>query len=414
MNKKIKVLTLSDNPLFFSGVGTQTKYFIDALLESGKFSVFSIGGQARPVKKEGIIKVSDDWEILPTHGYGTREMIQTVMRKFKPDILWFMTDPRFWEWLWLQDREIRPFMPMVYYHVWDNYPAPNFNKPYYESNDYVINMSKITQDMVEKVSPDVPSRYIPLTVNHDLFKRLPEEKIEEFRKTVSSNIKDKFIIFWNNRNGQRKLPGTLLYWYKEFVEKIGKGKSVLIMNTDPKDEVGTNIEAVMESLDLIHGEVLLSPIQVPTDQLVNFYNISDVTVNISHSEGFGLSTLESLACETPIIVNNTGGLQEQVIDGVNGYALEPVSKIIVGSLTVPYIYQDYCSKEDFINALMKLYEMPKEQRKEMGKAGREHVINNYNFDSVKRTWVELMENIYKNDGSWEDRKNYNAYNVIKF
>ena len=38
--------------------------------------------------------------------------------------------------------------------------------------------------------------------------------------------------------------------------------------------------------------------------------MSDVTVNISDAEGFGLATLESLSCATPIIVNMTGGLQE--------------------------------------------------------------------------------------------------------
>jgi hypothetical protein len=37
MSKKIKVLTISDHPLSPSGVGTQTKYVIEALLNSGKF-----------------------------------------------------------------------------------------------------------------------------------------------------------------------------------------------------------------------------------------------------------------------------------------------------------------------------------------------------------------------------------------
>ena len=46
------------------------------------------------------------------------------------------------------------------------------------------------------------------------------------------------------------------------------------------------------------------------------YNMADCTINISDAEGFGLATLESLACETPIIVNMTGGLQEQVTNGV--------------------------------------------------------------------------------------------------
>ena len=42
--KRIKVLTLGDMPLSTSGVGNQSKYVIEALLESGKFEVFSLGG----------------------------------------------------------------------------------------------------------------------------------------------------------------------------------------------------------------------------------------------------------------------------------------------------------------------------------------------------------------------------------
>ena len=44
MTKKIKVLTLSDHPLSPSGVGTQTRYVIEALLKTGKFEVLSLGG----------------------------------------------------------------------------------------------------------------------------------------------------------------------------------------------------------------------------------------------------------------------------------------------------------------------------------------------------------------------------------
>ena len=42
-DKKIKVLTLGDHPLAFSGVGIQTRNMIEGLLKSGKFQVFSIG-----------------------------------------------------------------------------------------------------------------------------------------------------------------------------------------------------------------------------------------------------------------------------------------------------------------------------------------------------------------------------------
>ena len=37
-DKKIKILTISDHPLAPSGVGTQTKYFIEALLKTSRQS----------------------------------------------------------------------------------------------------------------------------------------------------------------------------------------------------------------------------------------------------------------------------------------------------------------------------------------------------------------------------------------
>ena len=96
-------------------------------------------------------------------------MIRSLIRNEKPDILWFMTDPRFWGWLWAIEDEIRPLMPMVYYHVWDNYPYPKFNRPYYLSNDVIATISKVTDDLVGTVAPEVEKHYMPHTVNTDLF-----------------------------------------------------------------------------------------------------------------------------------------------------------------------------------------------------------------------------------------------------
>jgi hypothetical protein len=44
LSKKIKVLTLSDHPLSPSGVGTQTKYMCEALLNTGRHQIVSFGG----------------------------------------------------------------------------------------------------------------------------------------------------------------------------------------------------------------------------------------------------------------------------------------------------------------------------------------------------------------------------------
>lgn len=141
-----------------------------------------------------------------------------------------------------------------------------------------------------------------------------------------------------------------------------------------------------------------------------FYNLADVTVNISDAEGFGLATLESLSCGTPIIATMTGGLQEQVVgsEGMNGIGLYPSSKSIIGSQQVPYIYEDRISKNAFIGALNQMYDGGVEFRKELGENGRKHVLDNYNFETFNKRWVNLMLKIHEEEGSWETRKGYSS------
>ena len=111
----------------------------------------------------------------------------------------------------------------------------------------------------------------------------------------------------------------------------------------------------------------------------------------------------------------TGGLQEQVTDGEEwfGIGIEPCSKAIIGSQEIPYIREDRLNKEQFISALVEFYNMTPEQRKEMGDRGREHVQTNYGFDKFQSRWVELMLDIYENHGSWENRKNYESWNLTE-
>ncbi len=183
MSNKIKILTLSDHPLSPSGVGTQTKYVIEALLKTGRYSVISLGGAMKHENYQPIQvdPYGEDWKIIPVDGYGTQEMIRSIMRTEKVDAIWIMTDPRFWGWLWDMENEIRPFAPIIYYHVWDNYPYPQFNKRYYICNDHIATISKVSDDIVKTVAPEVPSTYVPHAVNGDIIKPKTVEEIKEIR-----------------------------------------------------------------------------------------------------------------------------------------------------------------------------------------------------------------------------------------
>jgi len=415
MSKKIKVLTLGDHPLLPSGVGTQTKYMIEALVSSGKYNVFSLGGAIKH-PNYNLMKINDDWNVLPVDGYGDKLKVLSIIRDYKPDILWFMTDPRYYEWLWMFNDDIRQNVPMVYYHVWDNYPYPEYNKKFYDSNDTVVTISKVTSDIVKTVSPDVHEVYLPHAVPMNIFKKLENSVLDEIT-TANPGLKDRFIFFWNNRNARRKQSGTLISWFSEFLkqEHIDNNKVTLIMHTDPSDQHGQPLEYIANSLDLVNTEVVFSKQKMPPEELAKLYNVADCTINISDAEGFGLATLESLSCETPIIVTMTGGLQEQVTDGENwfGIGIEPASKAIIGSQQVPYIHEDRLSKESFISAMNEMYSMSDADRQDLGRKGREHVMKNYNFKDYGKNWVSLMEEIHEKYGSWENRKEYKAWRMIE-
>ena len=414
MKDKIKVLVLADHPFSPSGVGTQTRYMVEGLLASGQFSFICFGGAVKhedysPQKFE---KYGDDLVVFPVDGYGTQDAIRSILRTERPDILWFMTDPRFFPWLWEIEDEIRSLIPMVYYHVWDNYPYPDFNKTWYDSTDAVIAISKVTHDIIKNVSPEVETQYLPHSVNSEIFKPLSKKDKKELREKASLD-EDKFVVFWNNRNARRKQPGTLIFWFKEFLDRVGHDKATLIMHTDPKDANGPNLNAVLYNLGLTAGQVKFSTAKLEFPQMAALYNIADVTVNISDAEGFGLSTLESLSCGTPIIVNMTGGLKEQVTDGEEwfGIGIEPCSKAVIGSQDIPYIYEDRINKEEFISALEKMYNMTKEEREELGKKGKQHVDKNYNFQNYIVRWRKLLEDVHKNHGSWKTRKGYKSWEL---
>ncbi len=60
-------------------------------------------------------------------------------------------------------------------------------------------------------------------------------------------------------------------------------------------------------------------------ELPFYYSAANVTVVPSHHESFGLVAVESLACGTPVVASNRGGLGTTVRDGENGFLVEEPS-----------------------------------------------------------------------------------------
>ncbi len=105
--------------------------------------------------------------------------------------------------------------------------------------------------------------------------------------------------------------------WKVFVDQLPedkKDKVALLAHTQPLDENGTDIPAVME---MIWGKnppnVFLTGVNrfIP-EQMNMLYNLMDACILISSNEGWGLSLTEAMMCGKPIIANVTGGMQDQM------------------------------------------------------------------------------------------------------
>ena len=185
-----------------------------------------------------------------------------------------MTDPHWYKWLWQIEDEIRPLAPMVYYHVWDNYPAPHFNKSYYDSTDCIVTISKLTDEVVSQVS-DTKTFYLPHAVDTGVFKKISDEKIAEFKaSSLGEGSEDKVVYFWNNRNCRRKQGASVLWWFSEFLEKVGKENACLIMHTDPNEPKGADLAALLHTTGLTNGEIMISTTKYPAEQLAAIYNMA--------------------------------------------------------------------------------------------------------------------------------------------
>ncbi len=402
VGKKYKILMLSDHALSTSGVGTQSRHLINGLLKKDKWIVRQFGA-AMKHEDYNVVKISDDFIIKPIDGFGNKEMLRLALATEKPDILFIFTDPRFFYWLFEMEDEIHQVCPIVYWHVWDNKPYPEFNDSFYRSTDLINCHSHHTYSQLVERYPD-RTNFVPHAIPRDIFFKAEENQKAEWKnQLIGKERQDHFIGFWVNRNARRKRPGDLLWAWAKFLQKLedetGERKASLILHTDPLDKEGPNMFAITEMLG-ISENVIYSNDRVGFEQMNALHNISDFTINISYAEGFGLSTLEAMMTETPIIAPMTGGQTRQVVDyrdgSENGFALPIELQTLVGSQQVPYIYEDYTTVDTITDRIYKMWKLGPDGRAKLGKKAFDYAMHEFKFEDTVDDWHNTMIDTIKN------------------
>jgi glycosyltransferase involved in cell wall biosynthesis len=459
--RKKRILLLSDDLRMSSGVGTMSKEFV--IGTAHHYDWVQMGGSIKHPEEGKVINMDDSIRaetgvkdakltIYPISGYGNQELLREIMSRENPDAILHYTDPRFWKWLYEMEHEIRQEIPIMYYNIWDDFPAPKYNEFYYESSDLIMNISKqtvaIVTDVWKKHPPeDWQVTYLPHGINEKIFYPISVfddeyKRVESMKKQLTEDDIE-FIVFYNNRNIRRKMPGDVVLAFKTFCDMLPKEKAdkcALLMHTQPKDKNGTDLPAVVDAICPEYN-VYFSDKKLEPNQLNHLYNMVDVTINIASNEGFGLGTCESLMCGTPIIVNVTGGLQDQCgfklkdkfltaddylkiktlhddrkwknnKDLTWGDWVKPVwpsNRALVGSIPTPYIFDDRCRFDDAAQSIKDWYDMDSEVRSECGMAGHAFVTSKDSMMTAKMMSQNFIDHMDMGFKKWKPRKRFTVY-----
>lgn len=137
--------------------------------------------------------------------------------------------------------------------------------------------------------------------------------------------------------------------------------------------VENELKALTEKMNLSQQVVFTG--RIPFSEVSNYYNMIDVLVNISEYESFGVSVIEAMSCEKPVVVTNVGGLKDIVNEEALGFKVE-----------VRNVEQTVSAIEELMTN-KSLYD-------QIALKSRQHVIDNYawknNLEQMLKIYDQLL------------------------
>jgi glycosyltransferase involved in cell wall biosynthesis len=457
-----KILLICDDIRAYSGVATVAKEIVMGTAQH--FNWINIAGAVSHPDKGKKLDLSHDINthsglkdssviLYPVDGYSDSMFVRQMIHLEKPDAIFLITDPRYFNWFFGIENEIRKQIPIIYLNIWDSpYPYPLWNKVFYESCDALLAISKQTKNINEVVLGEKAKskliKYVPHGLNNKIFFPIDSnyEKYAEFKKFKANLFKNKeydFVLFFNSRNIRRKqIPDTLLA-FRIFLDTLPKEtaeKCCILLHTELVSEHGTDLPAVTDYLFAQYPNSIIYHTQgLPPEQMNWLYNCSDGQILITDNEGWGLSLTEALLAGKPIIANVQGGMQDQMRfedekgewinfnlnlpsnhrgtykkHGSWAFPVYPASISIQGSPQTPYISADRVKPEEAAEQISALYNIPKDIRKQIGLEGRKWAISDeagFTTSHQAKRVIEALDELFK---TWEPREIYELINATEY
>ncbi len=239
----------------------------------------------------------------------------------------------------------------------------------YKRVNKILAISNVIKKNVLDTCP-VPEEKVILHFNGVDLKKFDPANADRNKIRSEFNIKDdEIVIGMLSRITPGKGYEELLKAAKILLEDFPNLKFLLAgdSSSDEKD-YEQNIKTLVDDLS-IKDKIILTGFRKDT---IDLLSAMDIFAFPSHSESFGNSLIEAMAMERSSVASNSHGVLDIMTDGITGYLFENKNE------------KDLAQK-------LKLLITSEEKRNILGKAARQHVIENFNVENQTEKLIELYK-----------------------
>ena len=170
------------------------------------------------------------------------------------------------------------------------------------------------------------------------------------------------------------------------IKNIRPGVQIVLCAGAPDtEEIGREMEQRVEQARREATAPIIWIAQIiPKEEIIPLYTHASVFVCPSVYEPFGIINLEAMACETPVVASEVGGIKEVVIPGKTGLLVpfDPISSTNFEPKDPTQFARDLASG---INQLLE----DRERLREMGLSSRERVEHYFSWTSIARWTLDF-------------------------
>lgn len=234
---------------------------------------------------------------------------------------------------------------------------------------------------------------------------------KKFREKWSIKENDFVVLFHGRLSYYEKAHPVPMYLVLEnFAKRVKQEISIYCVQAGwfkTEEEEAYYRESIKNFCPSIKSIFLLN---IDNVSKLEMWSGADVFISLVDNiqESFGLTPLEAMANELPVIVSDWSGYKETVRHGIDGFRIPTILPpkgcgvdLALGYLSNAINYYTYCGLSAqmtavdinaCVEALWQLYSC-KELRYEMGASGRQHVIKNFDWKEIIKQYDSLWDSL---------------------